>query len=122
VDIIAVPKNAGDGTFLLAGQVKHHSGTQKTGREAIYRLLSLKNSHFRLLGLLVTNTEFTSDAQWIAAKDDNKFFARLRDLSDIKRWLENDFADESEFRELPDEIELAPGVRITVPRPKPVIV
>jgi hypothetical protein len=114
VDIIAVPREAGAGTFLLAGQVKHHSGDQKSGRPDVDRLLSLKNGIFRL-GLLVTNTEFTKDAEWIARKGDNQFFARLRDFEDLKRWLENDFSDEREFRELPDEIELAPGVRIKLP-------
>ena len=58
IDLIAVPKIPSVGSFLLAGQVKHHRGNQKTGREAVDRLLSWKNSHFRL-GLLVTNTEFT---------------------------------------------------------------
>ena len=38
-------------------------------------------------------------------------------LEDIKRWLEENFTTEEEFRELPEEIELAPGVKIKVPRP-----
>jgi len=116
VDIIAVPRQAGAGTFLLAGQVKHHSAEQKTGREAVDRLLSLKNGVFQL-GLLVTNTSFTQDARWAASKGDNRFFARLRDLEDIKRWLEDDFRSKEELRELPEYIELAPGVRIKTPRP-----
>jgi hypothetical protein len=115
VDLIAVPKAAGAGTFLLAGQVKHHSGDQKVGVEDIDRLVALKNGNFRL-GLLATNTEFTADALWKAVKDDNKFFARLRDFNDLKRWLENNFDDISEFRELPDRIEVAPGIWIHVPR------
>lgn len=117
VDLIAVPRNAGVGTFLLAAQVKHHRGNDKTGREAVDRLLSLKNGVFRL-GLLVTNTAFTADAQWAAALGDNRFFLRLRDIEDIKRWLEDDFRSEREFREIPDEVELAPGVRIQIPKPR----
>jgi hypothetical protein len=115
VDLIAVPTAAGAGTFLLAGQVKHHSGDQKVGVEDVDRLVALKNGEFRL-GLLVTNTEFTADARWKAVKDDNKFFTRLRGFNDLKRWLENNFDDISEFRELPDRIELAPGIWIDVPR------
>ena len=116
VDLIATPRHPGAGHFLLAGQVKHHRTDQKTGRAAVDRLLSWKNGVFSL-GLLVTNTTFTADATWTAAQDNNRFFARLRDIDDLKRWLEDNFASDVEFRELPAEIELAPGVKIKIPRP-----
>jgi hypothetical protein len=116
VDFIAVPNQAGVGTFMLAGQVKHHSVDRRTGREAVDRLVSLKNREFRL-GLLVTNTGFTKDALWAAVQGDNRFFARLRGFEDLKRWLLEDFSAEEEFRELPAYVELAPGVRIPVPKP-----
>lgn len=117
VDIIAVPRDLGAGTFLLACQVKHHQEGHKTGREAVDRLVALKNGDFRV-GLLVTNTEFTQDAKFAAAMNDNKFFARLRDFEDLKRWIEDDFSNENEFRELPSEITLAPGVTVKIPRPR----
>lgn len=117
VDFIAVPHSAGTGTFLMAGQVKHHSADQKTGRQAVDRLIALKNSAFRV-GLLATNTTFTKDAEWIAHQHDNQFFARLRGFADLKRWLQDDFQADLEHRELPEEIELTPDLKITIPRPR----
>jgi DNA-binding XRE family transcriptional regulator len=116
VDLIAVPKAAGAGTFLLAGQCKHHSGDDNTGVDAVDRLLSLRHGLFGA-GLLVTNTQFTTDARWRSVQGTNSAFVKLRDFEDIRRWLQNNFHDAAEFRELPEYIDLAPGVRIAVPRP-----
>ncbi len=117
IDLIATPKVRTVGAFLLAGQVKHHRGQQKTGRGAVDRLLAWKGTEFRL-GLLVTNTDFTSDARWVAARLDNRPFLRLRYFEDLKRWIEDNFSSEEEWREIPDEIDLAPGIRIAIPKPK----
>ncbi len=117
IDLIAVPKVRTVGAFLLAAQVKHHRGDQKTGRDAVDRLLAWKDSPFRL-GLLVTNTGFTRDAQWVADQVGNKSFLRLRDLTDLKRWIEDNFSSEEDWEEIPDEIQLAPGVSVRIPRPK----
>ena len=57
IDLIAVPKSANLGSHVIAGQVKHHQGDQKTGRESVDRLLALKDYHFGV-GLLATNTTF----------------------------------------------------------------
>jgi hypothetical protein len=46
---------------------------------------------------------------------------RLRDLRDLRRWLQNDFVNEEAWREIPNEVELAPGIRIQIPKPKIVI-
>ena len=43
---------------------------------------------------------------------------RLRDIRDLRRRLQNDFVNESESREVPDEVEVAPGIRIAVPKPR----
>lgn len=115
IDLIAVPKIRTAGSFLIAGQVKHHRTVRKTGREAVDRLLSWKDSPFRL-GLLVTNTGFTKDALWLAEKERNKSFLRLRDFDDLKRWLQNNFWSPEDWRELPDKIELAPGVVVNIPK------
>ena len=116
IDIIGAKRDAAVGDFLVAAQVKHHRGGQKTGSDKVRDLLSFKNTVFRF-GLLVTNTGFTEDAKWIAVQGDNRWFAKLRDFEDIREWLEENFASEG-LAELPHEIELAPGVTINVPRPK----
>ena len=41
---------------------------------------------------------------------------RLRDLADLCRWMQDDFVTESEWREIPTEIELAPGVTVAIPK------
>ncbi len=116
VDLIAVPKVRTMGAFLLAGQVKHHKVSTKTGRNAVDRLLAWKDSPFRL-GVLVTNTEFTRDAKWVAKLEQHRAFLRLRDFDDLKRWIKNDFTSDREWREIPEQIEVAPGMVIPIPRP-----
>lgn len=117
IDMIAVAKIADAASFLLAVQVKHHRGTRPTGRDAVDRLLAWQNTAFRL-GMLVTNTRFTRDALWIASRDPARHFLRLRDFADLTRWLHGVFSSELDWREIPDSIELAPGVSVQVPKPR----
>jgi transcriptional regulator with XRE-family HTH domain len=117
IDLIAVPKLANLGSHVIAGQMKHHRGDQRTGRDAVDRLLAWKDSYFGV-GLLVTNTTFTRDAVWAAQQERNARFLRLRDFTDLKRWLEDRFGEKDDWREIPDRIELAPGVVIEIPRPR----
>lgn len=116
IDIIAVPK-VEDLRFLLAVQVKHHRGDRPTGRDAVDRLLAWQNTAFRL-GMLVTNTRFTRDAVWTATQDPARHYLRLRDFADLTRWLQGVFSSEQDWREIPDSIELAPGVVVRIPRPQ----
>lgn len=116
IDIIAAKRDPAFGNFLITAQVKHHRGDTATGREPVDRILRLKNTIFKF-GLVVTNTFFTKDAKWVAAQDDNKWFVRLRDFEAIKCWLEETCAADRDYVELPNELELAPGVRIAIPRP-----
>ena len=76
-----------------------------------------KDSYFGV-GLLVTNTSFTRDAVWTAQQKRNARFLRLRDFTDLKRWLEDRCGEEADWREIPDRIELAPGGVIEIPRPR----
>jgi transcriptional regulator with XRE-family HTH domain len=115
IDIIAVPKIRTVAAQLIAVQVKHHTGNRKTGREVVDRLLAWKDTYFAL-GLLVTNTHFTEDARWLAAEERNKVFLRLREFEDIKRWLEDNFVADAEWRELPPCIVMAPGVVVELPK------
>jgi hypothetical protein len=117
VDLIAVPKLRTVASFLIAGQVKHHSGARKTDREAVDRLLAWKDSEFKL-GLLVTNTRFTSDARWAAAQRDRYHFLRLRDIDDLRRWIQDNFSAEHDWNEIPEQVTLAPGITIQIPKPK----
>lgn len=64
--------------------------------------------------MIVTNTSFTADAHWFATN--NPTLLRLRDIQDLRRWLKNDFVNEYEWREIPDQIELAPGIHIAIPK------
>jgi hypothetical protein len=112
--LIAVPKIRSLGAFLLAGQVKHHRLGARTGRAPVDRLLSWKDSPFRL-GLLVTNTRFTRDALWAASEERAKHFLRLRDFDDLKRWLRDNFWSEEDWEEIPDRINLAPGLTVDIP-------
>jgi len=116
IDLIAVPRTANLGSVVIAGQMKHHRD-RKTEREAVDRLLSWKDSYFGV-GLLVTNTTFTRDAVWTAAQQRNLHFLRLRDFTDLKRWLQDQYGTEQDWREIPDQIELAPGVVVKIPKPK----
>ncbi len=116
IDIIALPKNPHVASFFLAVQVKHHRSGRPTGREAVDRLLAWQDTAFRL-GMLVTNTRFTKDAIWTASRDPARHFLRLRDFPDLTRWLHGVFNSESELREIPDSIELAPGVSVQIPKP-----
>lgn len=68
------------------------------------------------MGMVVTNTSFTPDAKWFASN--NNTLLRLRDLKDLQRWLREDFVNEHEWREIPDQIELAPGIIVPVAKSK----
>lgn len=117
IDLVASRHVPGVGPFLIAGQIKHHAGGRKTDRTAVDRLLSWQGSEFQL-GLLVTNTEFTRHALWAAQQDRNRTFLRLRDFDDLKRWIEGDFWCEEDWIQIPDEVEVAPGIKIAIPKPK----
>jgi hypothetical protein len=58
---------------------------------------------------------FTPDAKWFA--EQRPKLIRLRDIHDIRRWLENNFLDEYDWREIPDEIVVCPGITVHIPKP-----
>jgi hypothetical protein len=115
IDLVATPKQRSLSSFLLATQIKHHQTNQPTTRGDVDRLLAWKDSVFRM-GLIVTNTRFTEDAKWIAAKNSN--FIRLREFGDLTRWLQDNFRDAADWSELPRSIELAPGIVVQIPTPR----
>lgn len=115
IDIIATPQEC-PFPYLLGVQVKHHEKNSKTGQKDVRDLLGTINSSnsFFNLGMIVTNTSFSPEAEWFAKQ--NKHLLRLRDLQDLRRWLKEDFNNESDWREIPDEIELTNGVKIQIPK------
>ena len=113
IDMIAVSK-VNSVPHMIACQVKHHRGEAKTRRADVEPLLQWRDKF--QIGLLVTNTTFTTHAYWLAKQ--HQAFLRLRGLLDLKRWLEDEFEDEEEYRELPTSVELGPGLVVPVPRPK----
>jgi len=110
IDIIAWTKQ-NEFPFLMAIQAKyHHLPKYKTGSQEIRNLIgTIKTLPFHI-GVLVTNTTFTPDAKWVATQQQS--LIRLRDIEDVRRWLIDDFLDEYNFREIPKQIEVCPGVVI----------
>ena len=117
IDVVACPENDAF-PFLMAVQIKHHrSPTRKTGPGPVRELRGVVKSGFPFnAGVLVTNTTFTPDAHWAASQ--TPMLVRLRDMKDIQRWLEGNFLDEYDWREMPEQIEVCPGVIVRIPKPK----
>lgn len=115
IDLVAVPRCSGMFGHVVACQIKHHSTGRRVERAEVDRLLSWRDVFH--LGLLVTNTTFTRDAFWIAHQDRHSSFLRLRGFEDLKRWFRGIFTAEAEWREIPDSIELAPGIVVRIPKP-----
>ncbi|MFZ0051680.1 MAG: restriction endonuclease [Desulfobaccales bacterium] len=114
VDILAWPR-ANVVPCLMAVQVKHTALiNRKMGPQPVRDLLGAVHTHGFNVGLLVTNTTFTPDALWVAEK--RPFLIRLRDFEDLRKWLKDDFLQEHEWRDLPSQIELCPGVFIKLPK------
>ena len=117
VDILFWPRRYQAFPFLGAVQVKHHSEPGRLVPPFVVRdFAGVVAGHQFNAGLLVTNTGFSPDAHWFAKHHGR--LLRLRDLQDLQRWLRNDFAAEEEWREIPDSIELCPGVIIPIPKPE----
>ena len=107
IDIVFWPRSGF--RFLGAAQVKHHRNRSvREGSPTVRDFTGAIGNLDFSVGILVTNTGFTPDAQWFA-KERAKL-VRLRDYHDIRRWIVGNFNDPSEWREIPEEIELCPGV------------
>jgi hypothetical protein len=102
--------------FLGAVQVKHHrSPTIKTGPAPVNHLAGVLGRGPFSAGIIITNTSFTPNAKWVASQ--RPALLRLRDFTDLMRWLKNNFTDEAEWRDIPEEIEVCPGLTIMI-RPR----
>jgi len=113
VDVLFWPRLSGAFPVLGAAQVKHHRNPDtKEGPSTVREFAGTIAGHPFDVGLLVTNTSFSPDAEWYAREHARPL--RLRDLRDIRRWLLNNFSDEAEWREIPPSLELCPGVIIRI--------
>ena len=95
-------------------QVKHHSKPEiKTGVEVVHNLHGVLQFHRPQFstGLVVTNTSFTGEAQWVAKP--LELYLRLRDKHDVHRWVKGEFNTPEEERELPSNIQLTS--KLTIP-------
>lgn len=41
----------------------------------------------------------------------------MRDFEDLRQWLQGQFSSDSLLEELPEELELLPGLTVRIPRP-----
>jgi hypothetical protein len=113
VDVVFWPRLTGAFPFLGAAQVKHHHNPViKEGSGTVRDFAGTIAGFPFNAGLLITNTLFTPDAEWFARE--HAKLIRLRDFRDIRRWLFNNFDDEAEWREIPNSIELCPGIVIRI--------
>jgi hypothetical protein len=100
---------------LIAVQAKHTTRVDgHVGPHAVRELVGATRQHGLGAGLLVTNTTFSPDARWFAAKE--PMLVRLRDITDLRRWLKGELNTRDEWREIPAVIELCPGVSVALPR------
>jgi hypothetical protein len=101
---------------LGAAQVKHHrSPRMAQGPAAIREFAGAVANQSFSAALFVTNTQFTPSAKWFA--QERAALVRLRDFEDIRRWVAGRFLSAEEWREIPAQIELAPGCVIPI-RPR----
>lgn len=115
VDIVFWPRARPSFPFLGAAQVKHHGHpSRREGPGSVRDFAGAIAGHPFNAGLLVTNTSFTPDAQWFARE--RAKLVRLREFTDLKRWLVSSFGDDAEWREIPPRIELCPGVFVDLGR------
>jgi hypothetical protein len=117
IDFVFLPQGPTAFPFLGAVQVKHHRSPLKfMDPKPIREFSAVLGAHPFDVGILVTNTTFTPDAQWFAKN--HAPLLRLRDGQDLRRWIQCQFTDLEEWREIPTTIELCPGVVIEIPRPR----
>jgi hypothetical protein len=113
IDVVFWPRLSGAFPFLGAAQVKHHHDMSiKEGPATVRDFAGVIAGHEFNAGIIVTNTSFSPDAQWFARE--RAKLLRLRDFTDIRRWMFNNFSDEAEWREIPKSIELSPGIIVKI--------
>jgi hypothetical protein len=119
IDIVFWPASSRGLPFVGAAQVKHHRAKYKREGPASLRELVGAAGGSLNFGVVVTNTIFTADAQWYARN--HPTFLKLRDMNDLKNWIASEFRREREWKEMPEEIEIAPGVLVKIGPPRAMV-
>jgi hypothetical protein len=81
---------------------------------------AIQRSQLASIGMFVTNTTFTPDARWFADKvQKSAGFAqmRLRDRNDVLRWVHGKYVSHLDWREVPQSVEVAPGIKVKIDNP-----
>jgi hypothetical protein len=113
IDILFWPRAGVAVPFLGAVQAKHHRDpSKKEGAAAVRGFAGAVAGHPINIGLFVTNTSFTADATWFA--HNRAPLVQLKDIADIQRWLAGNFGAADEWREMPQSIEVCPGIIVPV--------
>jgi len=113
VDVVFWPRAKGAFPFLGAAQIKHHRDPSvPEGPGNVRDFAGAIAGHPFSAGIFVTNTSFTPDARWFADRQGG--MVRLRDYTDVRRWMLGEFDDEAEWREMPLSITLCPGVVVNI--------
>ncbi|MCK5057373.1 MAG: restriction endonuclease [Candidatus Aminicenantes bacterium] len=113
IDLIAWPKST-HLPFLIAIQAKHKQTGSPIGPSVVREFKGAIESHPIDIGLLVTNTRFTPSARWF--RDKHAHIIRLRDFDDLRNWINSEFDKKDVLGEIPDYLELAPGLIINIPK------
>jgi Restriction endonuclease len=99
--------------ILGAVQVKHHrKEDSKTGSEDVQKFKGAMDGYHFNLGLLITNTSFTSHAEHQVQKESSVI--QLRDGEALKKWVADDFGAEK-LNVVTRTIEFCKGRQINVP-------
>jgi len=113
IDLIAYPKHSLF-PFILAAQIKHSRVNRKVKSEVVRDFRGAITSLPIDIGMIVTNTDFTPDAEWAARQLPR--LIRLRNLEDIKLWLSGKIDESIVTRDFPESIQVAPRLVIPIPR------
>lgn len=113
IDVFFVPRLRQSFPFLGAAQIKHRSKPfRKVGSPDVRNFAGAVSQLPVSVGIVVTNTSFTADARWFAAKKQG--LLRLRELEDVTRWISGSLAGEEEWREIPRALEICPGITVSL--------
>jgi hypothetical protein len=101
--------------MLGAVQVKHHRApNHKTSAADVRGLAGGMHSYHFNVGLVVTNTSFTNDAEFESEKDGSPPI-QLRDGNALRKWIADDFEVE-EVNFVTRTIEVCKGFGINLPK------
>lgn len=116
IDVVFLPRTERAFPFLGAVQVTHRADpNRRVGPSKIRDFAGALRTQPFQVGVVVTNTSFTPDAEWFARQDPVNL--RLRGFQDVRRWLLDVFDHDAEWREIPHEIELCPGTVLKIRKP-----